>query len=209
MLKINIHTNAHMQVRRHKKQYVLCSHQLVIKSTTLISHQGNEANAAAGFELMAESHDQKPVKGLHNKLDCEFVQDGVPIGIKALTPPLPKVWSNLYSSWNLAFVSGVRQYVPMLWAKLLAPIVLGTYQEVDPGLYMAPRVICLYMMLQYYVITTIKTAGKRRCYPIPLADGKYREYSDWHIKVHDAAHLLGRLNKEASKQFHARFFLNA
>ena len=177
----------------------------IVEPTIVIPCTENEANAAAGFELMAESHDQKPVKGLKNKLDYEFVKDGVPLGVKALTPPLPKVWSNLYTSWNIAFVSGVRQYVPMLWAKLLAPVVLGTYQEVDPGLYMAPRVICLYMQLQYYVITTIKTAGKRRCYPIPQPDGTFREYSDWHIKVHDAAQLLGQFNQEASKQFHTRF----
>ena len=80
---------------------------LIFKPTstflTPISPTGYDANAEAGFELMAETRDQKPVKGLHNDIDMEYVHNGVPLGIKDVKPPLPKVWANLYSSWNLTF----------------------------------------------------------------------------------------------------------
>ena len=155
---------------------------------------------------MAQSNDQQPIKGLHNELDYVYdMHDGVPIGAKAFCPPLPKVWANLYSSWNLAFVSGAYCYVPMFWAKLVAPVVLATYQEVDPGLYILPRAIALYMLIQYSVQTIIESPGEVRYYQMPLADGKLREHSEWRTPLSDATTLWGEFNQVAANQFRARF----
>merc|ERR1719482_2551283 len=159
----------------------------------------NDANAAAGFELMVETNDRHPIKGLGNKLDYEFVHDGVPLGIEAITPPLPTEWANLYTSWNVDFVCG-KTMLPILAAKLLAPVVLGTYQELDPGLYIVPRVVCLYMVLQYHIVTLTKDGH----WQIPVADGKLRNHTDWRIQMREATHLLGEVNHVAARQFHAR-----
>ena len=151
---------------------------------------------------MVETNNQNPIKGLGNKPNCEFVHDGVNLGIALMTPPLPTVWANLYSSWNLAFVSGGLSLppIPMAAAKLLAPVVLRTYQEVDPGLYLAPRVIGLYIALQYNVL------AQPSHYQVLMADGKLRNHSDWRIKMKESANLLGEVSQVAGRQFHARFF---
>jgi len=162
--------------------------------------KGNYANAEAAFELMAESNDQKTLKGLNNKIDYEFKPDGVPSGVQAYAPPLPTVWANLYGSWNLAFVCGHKPSAPMLCAKLLAPVVLGTYQDVAPGLYLSPRVLCLYMMLQYNIVALSAASD----YQVVMPNGESRNFSDWRIKMREATALLGGITEVAAKQYHAR-----
>lgn len=169
---------------------------------------GHDANAEAGFELMSEWKDQLPIKGLGNNIDMDYVHNGAPLGIKRITPPLPTEWANLYSSWNLDFVTGLYPCVPMMWAKLLAPVVLGTYHELDPGLYMAPRIFALYMTIQYQIFTVvdsgIHTNSKVRYYQMPLADGTLREHTNWEIKLREVSDLWGDINQEAAKQLNDR-----
>ena len=158
---------------------------------------------------MSEWKDQLPIKGLGNNIDMDYVHNGAPLGIKRITPPLPTEWANLYSSWNLDFVTGLYPCVPMMWAKLLAPVVLGTYHELDPGLYMAPRIFALYMTIQYQIFTVvdsgIHTNSKVRYYQMPLADGTLREHTNWEIKLREVSDLWGDINQEAAKQLNDRF----
>merc|ERR1719174_1655702 len=163
--------------------------------------KGNDDNAKAGFELMVESRDQDPIKGLNNKIDYEYVHDGVPLGVTAATPPLPKVWANLYTSWNMAFVADMAPCAPLMLAKLLAPVVLGTYQEIDPGLFMLTRVVCLYMAFQFGYIAITQTGYNDQTL---TADGKLAPHSDWRIKLREACKVMGEVNALAGKQFYKR-----
>eukprot|EP00906_Rhabdomonas_costata_P032878 RCo046302 len=106
---------------------------------------GDDANAAAGYELMMEPNERTHIPGLENDVNRLFNEKTAAVCNK---PPFPREWANLYSSWNLCFGSNYKDY-PMYFAKLLAPVVLTTYQNVDPGLYLYPRVLALYLHLQY------------------------------------------------------------
>ena len=110
--------------------------------------RGCDGNAHSAFELMIEPNDQAVILGAGNAIDREWRD----LGVGIVTPPLPHVWANLYVSWNLAFVS-TYECNPMFYAKLLAPIVLGLYHSEDPGLFLYPRVLCLYVHLQWYAVS--------------------------------------------------------
>jgi len=69
------------------------------------------------------------------------------MGVKQQHLPLDRGWSNLYSSWNLAFVSTYQDNL-MFYAELLNPVTLGTYHHTE-GLYLFPCVIAVYTHLLY------------------------------------------------------------
>ena len=48
-------------------------------------------------------------------------------GVPCLKSPLPVVWNNLYTAWNLAFCANYSDW-PLMFAKLLNPATLGLYQ---------------------------------------------------------------------------------
>ena len=159
--------------------------------------QGSFDNASAGFELMCESNDREPIKGCGNDITKEWVPEGgEERAILDWRSPLPLRWSNLYQSWNMAFVSCYSNS-PMFLAKLLAPIVSGLYQEIHPGLYMHPRVLCLYLHIQYEVICRAKAeSADPFLYP---PSGAKRPFSDWRSK--GLTDLWGRVNAVAAEQY--------
>ena len=58
---------------------------------------GNEDNAWAGFELMMEPGNlDRILRGTGSAIDMEVYK-----GVPCLNNPLPVVWNNLYTSWNL------------------------------------------------------------------------------------------------------------
>ena len=63
---------------------------------------------------------------------------------------LPLQWNNLYSTWNLAFVSHYPNF-PFFFAKLLIPQV-SNYQQ-TPSEYMYNRALALYTHIQYEVFS--------------------------------------------------------
>ena len=90
-------------------------------------------NAWSGLQLMLEPGNQI-IQGTGSTMDYIWMrQDGRPSGLLAMRSPLPIIWNNLYISWNLAFCSNQYSDWPFVFAKLLNPAVLGTYNEVDPG----------------------------------------------------------------------------
>ena len=93
--------------------------------------QGNDENADAGFEIMIEPYDRSPIQGLGNNVHNEWAgvagQEGSNLGVLDSRPPLPSIWSNLYSSRDLAFVSAYPNNL-MFFSKLLAPLV-HLYQQ--------------------------------------------------------------------------------
>ena len=54
--------------------------------------------------------------------------------------PIPELWADLYSTWNLAFTAGFPDFVYYM-PKLLIPSV-GAYQN-DTGSYIYPRMFVL------------------------------------------------------------------
>ena len=95
----------------------------------------------------------------------------------------------------------------MFLSKLLAPIVHVYQEEDNQGLYLWPRVVCLYMHIQYEIISrTLGGMGRR---PVLLQMGEfgrpeiYRFYGDWRSDLTTA--LFGTVNKVASRQLQFRF----
>ena len=147
---------------------------------------GSDANAAAGYEMMMEPNMRAPIPGLENDLSCLFSEKTAVVSNK---PSFPKDWANLYSSWNLCFVSNYKDY-PMYYAKLLAPVVLSTYQNVDPGLYIYPRVLALYLHIQYEKFSRAASQS---------AGPKGMEWRSERLLL-----LWGQVNHKAAQEFQQR-----
>lgn len=117
---------------------------------------GHSDNAEAGYEIMMEPNDMKPVPGLRNDIDQEYENTGNTMGLC----PFPLQWDNLYLAWNLAFCSNFSNNI-FYYAKLICPVVSGTYQEVHPGLFLCPRVICLLLIFHYQVCIAAEPTGPK------------------------------------------------
>jgi hypothetical protein len=171
--------------------------------------QGNNDNADAGFELASEPYDRSPIAGLDSSVIKEWhhaaSSKDANLGVLDARPPLPRVWSNLYSSWNLAFVSTYSNN-PMFLSKLLAPVVHLYQKDGNQGLYIWPRLVCLYIHVQYEIMS--RTSGGTGRQPILLKvvkSGKPehdRFYGDWRSDLTTA--LFGTVNKLAARHFQTR-----
>jgi len=148
-------------------------------------NEGNEANAQAGFELMVEPN------GQDDRHDMQFEKDGMPLAVRRWRMPLPRAWSNLYSSWNGAFVTAYQDS-PLYLAKLINPITLGTYHTDEEGaedLYLWTRGIQLYTHLHAMKMTR--------------ANDQSRDPGmDWRSDT--LTQLWGLVNKDASDAYHER-----
>ena len=98
----------------------------------------------------------------------------------------PRVWNNIYSSWNLGFVSNYKNW-PSFFAKLLNPATCGTYQTEDAGLYIWPRVIALYLHLHYMMMN--RAAAK----------SKEPEGLDW--RSERVTEIFGKVNLVAARLY--------
>ena len=140
----------------------------------------NYYNAYAGFELMFERVNQKPISGLNNNIDKPWIHNNILMGIKKLYPALPNIWAQLYSSWNMAFCIG--KYDILCFAKLCTPILLTNHNS---GLFLNIRVCTLYLHL-IFIIT-----NKQEKYNLLLCN--------WNSNI--ITQLWGLINKFASEQY--------
>ena len=175
--------------------------------------QGSNDNAEAGFELMSEPYhtiyDRSPPPGLGNGIPKEWEgftgQDGSSLGVQDLRPPLPRIWNNMYSAWNLAFVSAYPDS-PFFMSKLLAPIVHLYQEEGSQGIYLWPRVACLYIHMQHMIMA--RSVGGKGRWPVVLRIGVsgrpelHKIHGDWRSDFTTA--LFGTANKFATRQFYLR-----
>lgn len=150
--------------------------------------KGNIINADVAFELLAVNSDGDTAV-LEEKIDQEWVLDDKPTGICLKTMPFNRVWNNLYSTWNTAFV---LQYLdsPYFLAKLLNPAVCGLYHEVDSGIYLTSRVVTLFVHI-FFVMFSRANAKKR-------VFAKFK----WRTDIIRA--LLSRVNAEAAGAYQKR-----
>ena len=98
-------------------------------------------NARCGYELMLETGN-RIVKGADGTTDYFWKPPhGRPSGVLCARSPLPIVWNNLYISCLLGFKCKSYSDWTLHFAQLLNPVVFGSYQQVDPGLYSKAWVI--------------------------------------------------------------------
>ena len=101
-------------------------------------------NAETG-EILAKyvhttEHDNRTGSG-----PCQFSSS---FKLMECSMPLPLKWADLYSTWNLAFVSNFQDFVYFL-PKLLIPSVSG-YQN-NPTPYIWSRALALYTYIHWYI----------------------------------------------------------
>ena len=140
----------------------------VLEAMTQDAGGGAAANAQAGASLFAEPPSKgepiAPLQTLHSYLDDEWAR-------YHHFPPYPRVWSNLYVSWNGAFVSDYPD-APMHLAKLFGPTVAGAYNDADDaddgaqqrgtdrrGLLLYYRTISLWLHLHFVAFSRAATLG--------------------------------------------------
>lgn len=98
--------------------------------------------------------------------------------------PFPLEWANLYTTWNMAFVSDFTSF-PYVMCKLLIPQV-NNYQD-KPEEYIYNRAIALYTHLHYTLLT--RAAGN-------VSKSNHIEWNDPELTS-----LWGKVNKQSAKKY--------
>jgi len=104
---------------------------------------GHRENAASAWPLVKDRPGSWDRKAETGGVAARWSDDRKAI---LLSFALPRLWADLYTTWNLAFVSHYRDF-PYLMTKLLIPQVNG-YQDA-PEEYIYNRLLALYCHLQY------------------------------------------------------------
>jgi len=100
---------------------------------------------------------------------------------------LQKKWNDLYSTWNMAFVSQFKTW-PFFLVKLLVPSVFD-YTD-HPGEYIYRRALALYTHIHYVFL------GKKHY------EKTGEENINWRLK--EIPDLWGRVNRSSSKDYQDR-----
>lgn len=130
---------------------------------------GNKDNARTGLTLAFAKPGEKKKNPRTGAGPTTFSDDGKAIAYRV---PLAKRWADLYTVWNLAFVSHYGRF-PYLFAKLLTPQVL-CYAP-DPTGYVYNRAVALYIHLHQAAFEKLdreaaKSAGKPYTEELAWAD---------------------------------------
>jgi hypothetical protein len=120
----------------------------IMEAAAYESTMKNFNNAKAGY-VLARKYPES------NIFPARFSNDntGILIGV-----PRPLLWADLYSVWNLAFVSHFK-YWPFMLVKLLIPSVAN--YEKEPRGYMYNRVIALYVHMHYILLGRMDGGSNR------------------------------------------------
>ncbi len=142
---------------------------------------GNFENARAGW-ILAKN---RPGGTFNEKTGSgpAFVATKGPYKLMHLRCPFPQQWADLYTTWNLAFVSNYSNF-PYFMAKLLIPSV-NDYSGA-PGSYMYQRALALYMHVHHELFSR-----EDRTYS-PRMMG----WNSTSLTKH-----LGRMNKKSAKKY--------
>ncbi|MBO9483439.1 hypothetical protein [Salinisphaera sp. G21_0] len=109
----------------------------IIEATAVEAVSGRHENACAGLTLAQH------YPGKYTQCASELDEQGQE---PLFNYPLPKHWSDLYTTWNMQFCATCNER-PELLSKLLIPAVSG-YQA-KPGAYISRRAYALYTALNY------------------------------------------------------------
>ncbi len=105
------------------------------------------------------------------------------------SPPLPEKWADLYSTWNLAFVSHYPNF-PFFFAKLLNPDVLCYHHLPDgerssPSEYVFHRVISLYLHIHFEILGRMDQLEAKSQPPVAWNDDGFTRL--WAARNHQSA----------------------
>jgi hypothetical protein len=142
---------------------------------------GHRDNAASAWPLVKNRPGSWERKAETGGVAARWSSDGKAI---LLGFALPRQWADLYTTWNLAFVSHYGDF-PYLMTKLLIPRVNG-YQDA-PEEYIYNRLLALYGQLHYTSFGRIDLA-RQGASPI-----------DWHDEA--LTNLWSRVNRESAKKY--------
>ncbi len=142
---------------------------------------GHRDNAASAWPLVKDRPGSWAREAKTGRIAARWSEDGKAI---LLSFALPRQWADLYTTWNLAFVSHYRDF-PYLMTKLLIPQVNG-YQEA-PEEYIYNRLLALYCQLHFEVFGYIDRTRQGR------------DAMDWHDEA--LTELWSSVNRESAKDY--------
>jgi hypothetical protein len=142
---------------------------------------GHRDNAASAWPLVKDRPGSWAREAKTGEVAARWSEDRKAI---LLSFALPRRWADLYTTWNLAFVSHYGDF-PYLMTKLLIPQVNG-YQD-SPEEYIYNRLLALYCQLYYTSFGRIDLARQGRA------------AIDWHDEA--LTKLWSSVNKESAKQY--------
>jgi hypothetical protein len=159
---------------------------LNISEATLVDlRAGQRDNARAGWTLMLNRPGTPEYNPLTEAGPSHFSDDGKGIHVGL---PLAEKWADLYSTWNMAFVSRYG-YFPFVVGKLLVPQV-AAYHD-DPQEYLYNRVLALYAHENWLLLGVAEEA--RTGEP---SDESSVQWSDPQLRA-----LWGTANRKAANQY--------
>jgi hypothetical protein len=120
----------------------------ILEAAALDLKLGNVDNAKVGWTLAVNRPGGSPNEAT-GAGPARFAEDGQGIEFHV---PLAREWADLYSTWNLAFVSHYEHF-PYVMAKLLIPNV-ADYQDA-PEDYMYNRALALYTHINFALLGRI------------------------------------------------------
>jgi len=147
---------------------------------------GYKDNARAGVTLTFNRPGKKTLDPKTHAGPTRFTPDKKAI---LCAPPLPRQWADLYSTWNLGFVSHYPN-APFFFAKLLTPQV-GCYHGRPEG-YIYNRVIALYLQIRHERYTLVDRESPKAWSPPKM---------DWTDKAFSQA--WGKSNRASAKRYEA------
>jgi len=118
----------------------------IMEATLVDFFAGRKDNAFAGWVLAKNRSGNKynPETGADKP---RISEDGTAVEYRM---PFPKEWADLYSTWNMAFVSKYENF-PYFYTKLMIPQV-ANYKN-KPSQYIYNRALALYIHLHHMLIT--------------------------------------------------------
>lgn len=142
---------------------------------------GNRDNAASAWPLVKDRPGSSAREARSGEVAARWSEDRKAI---LLSFALPRRWADLYTTWNLAFVSHYGDF-PYLMTKLLIPQVNG-YQD-SPEEYIYNRLLALYCQLHYTGFGRIDLARQGR------------NAIDWHDEA--LTKLWSSVNRESAEKY--------
>lgn len=143
---------------------------------------GNRDNAASAWPLVKDRPGSRAREAKNgDEVAARWSDDGKAI---LLSFALPRRWADLYTTWNLAFVSHYGDF-PYLMTKLLIPQVNG-YQD-SPEEYIYNRLLALFCQLHYTGFGRIDLARQRR------------NAMDWHDE--SLTKLWSSVNRQSAERY--------
>ena len=142
---------------------------------------GNRSNAISGWPIAVHAPGTKKLNPQTGAGPTHFSDDGKTL---LFCMSLPKEWADLYTTWNLAFVSHYHDF-PFMMAKLLIPQV-NDFQDA-PEEYICNRGNSLYLHINHTIFGRVDRANAGQ--------------PEMNWKEESLSLLWGKVNRESAKKY--------